>query len=149
MRFHACFGLSLALVYTSVFADRPCPKYPCNATSRQELALVCADVADWIVEGTVTSIRNGTTEHTTYLGGNLVTFRVWNRGVVVLADSVLKKGVVQVLDGQTSIQGASFCWTELARVPEGWQGKRIRAYGLDRGGVYTHPGHFAVELVNE
>lgn len=160
---------SLSLNALPSSASAPCPKPPC-APSVSESLNQCGMVADWIVEGQVVSVTQGTRiegalgpykaildRDNSVIGVHreVVQVELWDGGQVVLTKIQVLKGLAPAAGRQMTVRGASHCWRAEARIPEGQVGRRVRVYGTDNelnSGVLSAqitPGIFAATALDE
>lgn len=128
-------------------ASMPCPGPPCDPSAQDRLDALqkCEVAADWVVEGEVASVVHGTKQIGALGPRRIVpnadgTFSVrqyveevtlWDGGQVVLTRIQVLKGMAPATKRQMTVQAATHCWLQQARIPEGQVGRRIRVYGTD------------------
>lgn len=134
----------IALTPTPAAATTPCPSPPCD-TSKRDALEACERRADWVVEGRVAEVRQGSMPMSelgpfvieTGADGAprahrpVVTIQVWDGGQVLLKDIVILKGVVPASRRELLVRGAVFCWMRDAYIPDYHVDRRVRVYGTD------------------
>ena len=152
-------------------ASMPCPRPPCDPSAQDRLDALqkCELAADWVVEGEVASVVHGTKQMGELRPRRIVdnadgTFSVrqdvaqvtlWDGGQVVLTRIQVLKGMAPATKRQMTVQAATHCWLQQARIPEGQVGRRIRVYGTDNewttstvSSAQTTPGIFAATALD-
>lgn len=145
-----CRAAAMALALSCGFhalparASMACPLPLCDPQA-SDGGETCAAAADWIVEGRVVSVQNGSDVTRVAVPGGLADKRpdgtmprqvlqdieVWDRGTVVLENIQVIKGVVPSARRSMTVKAATPCWKGQTYVYEGQVGKRILVYGSD------------------
>lgn len=130
----------------AALASQACPPNPCMAKDRSGVG-ACEPVADWVVEGTVVKVNNGSQQFChSFVGIGIKCSDVWV-GYYQLAQVSWTKGAPTNEGEIAHLMGGHFCWVNLARIPDQWLQRRVRAYGTKTSRPFGRPGIFAVELL--
>lgn len=145
------FLIGLIFAFSApAFADVGCPSLPCDIET-QGCSATSADKAEWIVEGEIDDIINGSTGACGNGPGGLVCVQLPAPSTLVVSSTRMIKGAIdRSKKGVMVLVGASHCWKGVTGLQDDLIGRRFRFYGTNKPGAFgfnSRPGFFALEAI--